>query len=152
MTNIPPDAQEILDCLKQVAADTLERKRRLGHYAVIWRNGKPVAIGEDAPAHLASPSIELENHIGASTVIPSSTFMTRAYEEIIDFFAAGTTPESLINFQHSEVVKERVADLILREKMGDLLTDEKAELDHYLTLEHLLRLAKARAYQYIPAS
>ncbi len=84
--------------------------------------------------------------------MPSSTFMTRAYEEIIDFFAAGTTPESLVNFQPSEVVRERVADLILREKIGDLSTDEKAELDHYLTLEHLLRLAKARAYQYIPAS
>jgi hypothetical protein len=77
--------------------------------------------------------------------------MTRAYEEIIDFFAAGTTPKSLIDFQPSEVSKERVADLIFREKTGNLTTDEKAELDHYLMLEHLLRLAKARAYQYIPA-
>ena len=78
------------------------------------------------------------------------TVMTRAYEEIIDFIAAGTTPESLINFQPSEVVKERVAELIFREKTGNLADDEKAELDHYLMLEHLLRLAKARAYQYIP--
>lgn len=42
--------------------------------------------------------------------------MTRAYEENIDFIAAGITPESLINFQPSEVAKERVADLIFREK------------------------------------
>ena len=49
MTNIPPDTQKILDFLRQVASDTLERKRRLGHYAVVWRDGKPVAIGEDAP-------------------------------------------------------------------------------------------------------
>ena len=83
--------------------------------------------------------------------MPPSTFMTGAYEEIIDFFAAGTTPESLIDFQPSEVAKERVADLIFREKTDDLTTDEKAELDQYLTLEHLLRLAKARAYQYISA-
>jgi hypothetical protein len=33
-----------------VAIDTLERKRRLGHYAVIWRDGKPLIIGDDAPA------------------------------------------------------------------------------------------------------
>jgi hypothetical protein len=58
MTTIPPDTQKILDSLKKVAADTLERKRRLGHYAIIWRDGKPVAIGEDAPAHLASPLSE----------------------------------------------------------------------------------------------
>ena len=52
MTTIPQDTQEILETLRKVAADTLERKRRLGHYAVIWRDGKPVAIGQDAPAHL----------------------------------------------------------------------------------------------------
>jgi hypothetical protein len=78
--------------------------------------------------------------------------MTRAYEEIIEFIAAGTTPQSLIDFQPSEVAKERVADLIFREKTAALTTDEKAELDQYLMLEHLLRLAKARAYQYIATS
>jgi hypothetical protein len=77
--------------------------------------------------------------------------MTRAYEEIIEFIAAGTTPQSLINFQPSEVAKERVADLIFREKTEALTAEEKAELDQYLMLEHLLRLAKARAYQYIAA-
>jgi len=79
----------------------------------------------------------------------SPTVMTRAYEEIIDFIAAGTTPESLVNFQPSEGVKERVAELIFQEKTGNLSDDEKTELDHYLTLEHLLRLAKARAHQNI---
>lgn len=80
------------------------------------------------------------------------TVMTRAYEEIIEFIAAGTTPQSLINFQPSEVAKERVADLIFREKTEALTAEEKAELDQYLMLEHLLRLAKARAYQYTAAS
>jgi hypothetical protein len=46
--------------------------------------------------------------------------MTRAYEEIIEFIAAGTTPQSLINFQPSEVAKDRVADLIFREKTAAL--------------------------------
>jgi hypothetical protein len=78
--------------------------------------------------------------------------MTRAYEEIIEFIAAGTTPQSLINFQPSEMAKERVVDLILREKTEGITDEEKAELDQYLMIEHLLRLAKARAYQYITAS
>jgi hypothetical protein len=75
--------------------------------------------------------------------------MNRAYDEIIEFLAAGTTPKNLIEFQPSEVVKERVADLIFREKNESLTVEEKAELDHYLMLEHLLRLAKARAHQYL---
>ena len=40
MTNISPDAQKTLEFLKKSCCDTLERKRRLGHYAVIWRDGK----------------------------------------------------------------------------------------------------------------
>ncbi len=52
MSQFSEDTQKILDTLRKVAADTLERKRRLGHYAVIWRNGKPELIGEDAPDKL----------------------------------------------------------------------------------------------------
>lgn len=72
-----------------------------------------------------------------------------AYEEIINFLAGGITSQSLIDFQVSETVKERVADLIFREKNNAISSEEKSELDHYLMLEHLLRLAKARAYDFI---
>jgi hypothetical protein len=72
-----------------------------------------------------------------------------AYEEIIDFLAAGITSQSLVQFQVSESVKERVADLIFREKNEGISLDEKSELDHYLVIEHLLRLAKIRAYDFI---
>lgn len=50
------DTQAMLDCLRQTAAQTLERKRRLGHYAVIWQDNAPVAIGDDAPAELKPKS------------------------------------------------------------------------------------------------
>ena len=71
--------------------------------------------------------------------------MTRAYEEIIDFIAAGTTLRRVIAFQPSEEVKSRVADLIHREKTNGLSSEESSELNQYLQLEHLMRLAKARA-------
>jgi hypothetical protein len=71
--------------------------------------------------------------------------MPRAYEEIVDFIAAGTTPSGVIAFQPSEEAKARVADLIQREKTTGLSAEETTELDHYLQLEHLMRLAKARA-------
>ena len=71
--------------------------------------------------------------------------MTRVYEEIIDFIAAGTTPSGIVAFQPSEEAKARVADLIHREKTTGLSPSETTELNHYLQLEHLMRLAKARA-------
>ena len=71
--------------------------------------------------------------------------MTRAYEEVIEFLAAGTTSHQLVAFQPSEAAKTRVADLIRRSKTTALTPDEASELEHYLQLEHLMRLAKARA-------
>lgn len=49
MTQLKPDTQQMLDSLRIAVAETLERKRRLGQYAVLWQDGKPVLIGDDAP-------------------------------------------------------------------------------------------------------
>ncbi len=73
----------------------------------------------------------------------------RAYEEVIDFIAAGTSPGNLIAFQPSAEAKQRLLDLIEREKSAALSSEEKSELDHYTQLEHLMRLAKARARQHL---
>lgn len=49
--NISDRAQKALKSLKDTASKTLERKRLLGQYAVVWRNGQPVAVGgRDAPS------------------------------------------------------------------------------------------------------
>lgn len=71
--------------------------------------------------------------------------VTRVYEEVVDFIAARTDPGELLAFRPSAGACERVAELIEREKTGELSADERSELDHYQQLEHLLRLAKARA-------
>ena len=73
----------------------------------------------------------------------------KAYDELIDFIASGTTPHNVIAFQPSEEVKLRVAHLIAQEKNEELSPEEKNELDNYMVLEHILRLAKAKAYQYL---
>jgi hypothetical protein len=75
---------------------------------------------------------------------------SRAYEEVIDFIAAGSSPSKLIAFRPSKEAKARVADLIAREKEGVLTREETSELEHYLQLEHIMRLAKARAREYLP--
>ena len=71
--------------------------------------------------------------------------LTKAYDEVVDLIASGASPRAVAEFRPSEVTRRRVADLVQREKLGDLKADEAAELDRFLTLEHLMRLAKARA-------
>jgi hypothetical protein len=71
--------------------------------------------------------------------------MILAYEELVDFIANGSTPQSVVDFQPSTETKNLVADLIRRQKVDSLTPDETAELNHFLQIEHLMRLAKARA-------
>jgi hypothetical protein len=51
----PPSekSQQTLETMKQAVAKALDKKRRLGQYAVFWEDGKPVLIGEDAPQTLS---------------------------------------------------------------------------------------------------
>jgi hypothetical protein len=72
----------------------------------------------------------------------------KAYEEVVDFIASGTSPDTVAAFKPSDTVKERVRDLIYFEKTRGLALEEASELDHYMQLEHLMRLAKARARKY----
>jgi hypothetical protein len=48
-------------------------------------------------------------------------------------------------FTFPEVLRNRVAELVAREKLDALSPAEVAELDGYLAIEHVLRIAKARA-------
>lgn len=73
----------------------------------------------------------------------------KVYEEIVDFIAAGTTPSDVANFEASQDAKDRVAELIHREKTVRPIAEETEELQQFLQVEHLMRLAKARAQQRI---
>ena len=66
------------------------------------------------------------------------------YEEIVEFIAS-LSPREVVGFKPSSSARERVWDLIERQKSAPLPPNEKAELEHYLEVEHLMRLAKAHA-------
>jgi hypothetical protein len=75
--------------------------------------------------------------------------MTLAYEEIVDFIAHGSNPADVARFQPSEKAVARVRELLERQKSGGNTEAETRELEQALQLEHLMRLAKAKARQYI---
>jgi hypothetical protein len=75
--------------------------------------------------------------------------VARVYDEFVEFIAAGSSPQNVIAFRPSEKTRKRVFNLIEREREEGLSADEKSELDHYMQIEHLMRLAKAKARQYV---
>jgi hypothetical protein len=69
------------------------------------------------------------------------------YFEFIEFIAAGTTPEQIVAFRPSAVAQRRIEELIAREKDDHLSPEEASELEYFFQIEHILRVAKARAEQ-----
>lgn len=67
------------------------------------------------------------------------------YMELVDFVAGGSTPEDVANFRPSAEIQQRVTELMERERESQLTEDETAELNSFVELEHILRLAKAKA-------
>ncbi|MCI4646797.1 hypothetical protein [Phaeodactylibacter sp.] len=71
---------------------------------------------------------------------------TSATTEIIDFIAH-ENPQKVMEFKVSHLTKQRVFSLIEASKNGELPQEEQKELEQYLLLEHLMRMAKIKAYQ-----
>ena len=74
----------------------------------------------------------------------------RAYEEIIDFFARGSTSAEVLQFRPSIEAQQRARYLLDRSKTGELTPDEVAELHRLGDVEHLMQLVKAQCPQVCP--
>ncbi|MDZ7896863.1 MAG: hypothetical protein U5N85_02385 [Arcicella sp.] len=72
------------------------------------------------------------------------------YDDVADFIA-NMNPQKILELRASEQSKERLVFLTEKEKESSLSYEEKDELDHYLVLERLIRLAKAHARQRLVA-
>jgi hypothetical protein len=74
---------------------------------------------------------------------------TPAYLEIIDFLAAGATPQAIVDYHPSAELRRRVVELIAREREAGLSLEDRSELDHAMVLEHILRIAQQRARRFL---
>jgi len=70
---------------------------------------------------------------------------------IIELLTSQPTPEQVLSIRPSSDLQARVSELLRRNKRGELSRQEEAELERYLMLEHLVRLAKAHAYKQLAA-
>ncbi len=72
--------------------------------------------------------------------------------QIIELLISQPTPEQVLAIRPSPEFQVRTSELLAKSKSGDLLPQEENELERYLTLEHLVRLAKAHAYKQLATS
>ena len=64
---------------------------------------------------------------------------------ILALLASQPPPEQILMLHPTPELQARLSDLLWRSKEGSLIPLEATELERYLLLEHLVRLAKAHA-------
>ncbi len=74
-----------------------------------------------------------------------------AFTEIVELIAK-SNPAIIASYSPSKQTLERVQDLLLKKSEETLTTEESSELQHFLFLENMVGLAKARAYQLMKAA
>ncbi|MDP1796350.1 MAG: hypothetical protein Q8K78_02665, partial [Planctomycetaceae bacterium] len=73
--------------------------------------------------------------------------MIHAYDEIIDFIAAGAMSEAVARFEASPSTRDYVADLLHKEKATGLTAEEASELEHFLSLEQYYAAGQSLRYE-----
>jgi hypothetical protein len=75
-----------------------------------------------------------------ATAPPAETLL----DEITDFLASIPTAEQILAFRPSDVLNQRLHDLLDRAGEGELTDNEQQELNEYLRVSHLLKMLKGK--------
>ena len=70
------------------------------------------------------------------------------YEQILEFLAAGPSAQEILAFRPQPEAQERFSQLLEANRQRVLTTQEEEELDHYIRIERMLTLLKAKAYHH----
>lgn len=70
------------------------------------------------------------------------------YEDFAEFIA-GLSPEKILSYQAPSKIQKRVDYLVEQKKAGEITDAESTELDKLFMVEHIVRLAKARALKHL---
>ena len=76
---------------------------------------------------------------------------TRAFDEVIDFITSCPPPEMIVAFKPSKSMQERLNELLEKNRENGLSVSEKNEMEQFLLIEHLMRIAKAKAKKRLAA-
>jgi hypothetical protein len=75
----------------------------------------------------------------------------RVYDEMIDFITSAPRPEEIVSFEPSAKSQQRLEDLQFKRREEGLTEDELHELEQFIMIEHIMRMAKAKAKQRLAA-
>jgi hypothetical protein len=84
--------------------------------------------------------------LGLRELNASSQTGFKGAADILKFLASLPSPEEIIALRPSETLQNQINTLLEKNRSGQLTPEEEQLWEQYQYLEHLIRIAKAKAY------
>ncbi|MBM4460994.1 MAG: hypothetical protein FJ011_25060 [Chloroflexi bacterium] len=68
------------------------------------------------------------------------------YENVLEFLANGPSVQDIVNYRPSVDAQSRFSELLEVNRQRALTAQEEEELDHYVRIDRMMALLKAKAY------
>lgn len=106
-----------------------------------------IEVSEELSELIAQAGDRLPELLARSLKEP--TLPAHIYRYVLDFLASRPTPEQVVAFGATPEMSARLRALLQREAEGEITSAQKAELDEYERLEHLIVMIKAGNLQHL---
>ena len=106
----------------------------------------------DIPQDLAIRLLPLENQLsrilelGLRELNAVTQPGFKGAAEVLEFLAGLPTPEEIVKLHPSKTLQDRISSLLEKNRTMGLTPEENQEWEQYQYLEHLVRIAKAKAF------
>ncbi|MBF0413242.1 MAG: hypothetical protein HQK70_11100 [Desulfamplus sp.] len=74
------------------------------------------------------------------------SFNFEGFSDVLEFLAGLPSPDEIINLRPSDKIEARINHLLEKNRVQGLTPEENIEWEQYQYIEHLVRIAKAKAH------
>jgi len=74
-------------------------------------------------------------------------FSLPLYEDVLEFLAGGPSIQQVVEYRPSAAAQQRFSALLEADRKRALSLEEEEELDHYVQMDRMLSLLKAKSYK-----
>jgi hypothetical protein len=94
--------------------------------------------------------LSISNHPGDTTMTTSELSLP-FYEDVLEFLASGPSSQQVVEYRPSAAAQNRFSALLEANRKRTLSLEEEEELDHYVQMDRMLSLLKAKSYKRLAA-
>ena len=77
----------------------------------------------------------------------TNEFSLPLYEDVLEFLAGGPSIQQVVEYRPSAAAQQRLSALLEADRQRALSLEEEEELDHYVQMDRMLSLLKAKSYR-----